>query len=95
MEIQEANSNNLITKKLVKKLLPGRRDVTVNFRILVDEIEKKATFKCNCDMKIYEREGKYSIGIIVDKYNRKDFEYLQSLIREKVPVKKIKKTYSS
>ena len=78
-------------KKTVKKQIYGRKDVTVNFRILDDEKEKKATFKLHCEMKIYERDGKYSIGVTVDETNRNDFQHLQSLIREKVPTEEIKK----
>ena len=42
-------------------------------------------------MKIYEKDGKYSIGVTVDETNRNDFQHLQSLIREKVPTEEIKK----
>ena len=76
MNLESITPNNLITKKPVKEQTIGRRDITVRFRILKDGKEKKALFKLNCDMKVYERDGVYSIGITVDDDNQKKFEHL-------------------
>ena len=46
-------------------------------------------------MKLYKNDGKYSMGITVDEENRKDFEYLQTLIRNSVPVDQLKKFTTS
>ena len=57
MNPENISQNNYITKKPVKKQTIGRRDITVHFRILEDGKEKKALFKLNCDMKVYESDG--------------------------------------
>ena len=93
MNPESITPNNLITKKPVKKQTIGRRYITVHFRILEDGKEKKALFKLNCDMKVYERDGVYSIRITVDEDNQKKIEHLQSVIREKIPTEEIKKTF--
>ena len=87
MNPENVNVNNLITLSPIKKQIKGRTDVTVPFRIqkqteLNETREEKALIKFTGIMKVFERDGIFSLGISVPE-DRKQFDNLEKVIQQK------------
>ena len=68
MNPQECNPKNLITLTPIKKQIKGRTDITVPFRIQKDEKQEKALIQFEGVMKVFERDGIYSLGITIPQH---------------------------
>ena len=67
MNPHEVNAKNLITKTPIKKQIKGRTDITVPFQIQ-KESEEKALIQFEGAMKVFERDGIYSLGISIPQH---------------------------
>ena len=64
MNPSEVQNQNLIAKDPIKKRFQGRTDI----RIQKDDHEEKALIKFEGQMKIFERDGTFSLGITVPQH---------------------------
>ena len=88
MNPQEVNQKNLITKSPVKKQIKGRTDITVSFRIQKDDKQEKALIQFEEVMKVFERDGIYSLGISIPQH----LEFDKKKHPERIPVEPLEKT---
>ena len=68
MNPHEVNAKNPITKSPIKKQIKGRTDITVPFRIQKDDKEEKALIQFEATVKVFERDGIYSLGITIPQH---------------------------
>ena len=93
MNPENVNLSNLKTLSPIKKQIKGRTDVTVPFRIQKDdEKEEKALIKFTGIMKVFERDGIFSLGINVSE-DEKNLFNLEKIIEQKA--KEIKPSISN
>ena len=88
MNPEDVNQNNLTTLTPVKKQIKGRIDITVPFRFqkqteLGETREEKALIKFEGIMKVFERDGIFSLGITIPE-ERKQIEHLEKKNQQKV-----------
>ena len=92
MNPHEVNQQNLITKNPIKNQIKGRTDITVPFRIKKDDHEEKALIQFEGQMKDFERDGIFSLGISVPQHlecdkkkhpERNPVEHLEKVIQQK------------
>ena len=67
MNPNEVNPKNLITLTPIKKQIKGRTDITVPFRIQKEK-QEKALIQFEGVMKVFERDGIYSLGITIPQH---------------------------
>ena len=82
MNPHEVNQQNLITKNPIKKQIKGRTDIIVPFRIQKEDHEEKALIKFEGQMKVFERDGIFSLGISVPQH----LEFDKKKHPERIPV---------
>ena len=87
MNPSEVQNQNLITKDPIKKSFQGRTDITVPFRIQKDDHEEKALILFEGQMKIFERDGVFSLGITVPQH----LEFDKKKHPEKIPIEQLEK----
>ena len=104
MNPQEVQNQNLYIKDPIKKSFQGRTDITVPFRIQKDDKEEKPLIKFEGKMKIFERDGIFSLGISVPQHvhfpngntrkhpEREQLENLEKVIQQKAAESKPKPT---
>ena len=87
MNPHEVNAANLITKTPIKKQIKGRTDITVPFRIQKDENEEKALIQFKGAMKVFERDGIFSLGISILQH----LEFDKKKHPERIPIEHLEK----
>ena len=85
MNPQEVNQKNLITLTPIKKQIKGRTNITVPFRIQKDKKQEKALIQFEGVMKVFERNGIYSLGI------NQHLEFDKKKHPERIPVEHLEK----
>ena len=85
MNPAEIQIQNLITKDPIKNSFQGRTDITVPFRIQKEGHEEKALIEGQ--IKIFERDGVFSLGISVPQH----LEFDKKKHPERIPIKQLVK----